>query len=814
MELTVHIQYNTQWGENVYIVGSIPELGNWDNRFALRMQYSGNGEWKLSVPVFVYKQPVEFRFLIVRDGETEREEYGMHQIILPNRNGKINIRSVWKDKPEYTIFGSSAFTKCIFAHKQQRKPQFSALASHLLNAFVPNLKGDETLILTGNNPALGNWDPEKGIKLTYTTIYTWETLLPPILSHIPLEYKFVIKKKSTKSFIWEKGPNHTLQIESPSASGESFLIEHNPDFARSKWKGAGVSIPVFSLRSNESWGIGEFSDLKLLIDWAASCGMSFVQILPVNDTTTTHTWSDSYPYNAISIYALHPLYLHLPSMEQLKDKRAARRFEKESTRLNSLRQVDYDRVDTLKWEYFRLIYQQEKNNLLQNKDFGRFISDNQEWLMPYAAYSYLRDLYKESNFSKWPENSIYKKEEIDQLCDKSSPAYDEIIFYCYLQYHLHLQLNEITQYANSKGIVLKGDIPIGINRTGVEAWMSPQLFHLNMQAGAPPDDFAEEGQNWGFPTYNWDEMKKDGYTWWIKRFTQMAEYFNAYRIDHILGFFRIWEIPCPYINGLAGRFNPALPLSIEEIEARGFRFNADKYAHLTSSCEVLFLEDTVQKAHYHPRIDAYKTHLYQMLDDNDRYAYDQIYWNYFYKRHNEFWKEKGLEKLSILTKCTNMLACGEDLGMIPACVPDVMNRLQILSLEIERMPKTPGIELEDLSKLPYLSVCSTSTHDMTTIRGWWKETQGYDCPPAICEQILHRHLSSSAILTIFPLQDWLSIDAELRNGQVDEERINVPAISNYYWRYRMHLSLETLCASKEFTRNVKKLVQERNNEGE
>ena len=153
--------------------------------------------------------------------------------------------------------------------------------------------------------------------------------------------------------------------------------------------------------------------------------------------------------------------------------------------------------------------------------------------------------------------------------------YPHISIYYFIQFHLHLQLLEATNYARANGVVLKGDIPIGISRNSVEAWTEPHYFNLNGQAGAPPDDFSVNGQNWGFPTYNWEVMEQDDYSWWMKRFRKMSEYFDAYRIDHILGFFRIWEIPMHAVHGLLGQFVPSLPMSREEIESYGLPFREE-----------------------------------------------------------------------------------------------------------------------------------------------------------------------------------------------------------------------------------------------
>ena len=396
------------------------------------------------------------------------------------------------------------------------------------------------------------------------------------------------------------------------------------------------------------------------------------------------------------------------------------------------------------------------------------------------------------------------------------------------------------------------------------------------------------GQNWGFPTYNWDMMARDGYAWWKARFRKMAEYFDAYRIDHVLGFFRIWQIPLDALHGLLGVFNPAMPLTpdemrysfdfyfqgevftqpyivdyqlneifgeyadevratyIEPIENGRYRLKsqfstqrrvADHFASKAKDerneriCEglmqlidnVLFIEDPYQKGKYHPRIAAQSTYIYRSLNDYDKWAFNRLYDDFFYHRHNGFWHEKAMAKLPPLIEATDMLCCAEDLGMIPACVPDVMRRLEILSLEIQRMPKDPAVEFADTWHYPYLSVCTTSTHDMGGIRQWWESDpaatqrfynhvlghQGkapYFAEPWICHQIVDQHLKSPSMLCVLPLQDWLSTDGQLRRQDPRDEQINIPANPRHYWRYRMHLTLEQLNAEEKLRNSILNLI--------
>ena len=564
------------------------------------------------------------------------------------------------------------------------------------------------------------------------------------------------------------------------------------------WKGAGTAIPVFALRSEDDFGVGEFLDLKKMVDWAVLTGQTFLQLLPVNDTTMFGTLDDSYPYNANSTFALHPQFINLPAAGVPVDKE----YLKLQKQLNSFvkdgrPETDYVSVNREKRRLLRKAFDANWKSLSRTKAYRNFLAANREWLIPYSRFCALRDEFGTPDFSQWGEFAVYDEARLERW-NKSHRS--ETDFNCFLQFHLDAQFRQVRDYAHSKGVVLKGDLPIGISRTSADAWQFPKLFNMDSQAGAPPDAFSADGQNWGFPTYNWEEMAKDGYAWWKARLRKMSEYFDAFRIDHILGFFRIWQIPVPEKSGLAGYFSPALPYSADELRSWGYGNRMDR-----------FIEDPHRPGWYHPRIDA------KDLGD--------LYIDFFYRRHNEFWKHNAMGKLSALLGSTNMLACGEDLGMIPACVPEVMQRLNILSLEIQRMPKDPAQTFADPARYPYGCVCTTSTHDMSPIRAWWEEDRSlsqrfynealgcggaapYFCEPWVCRRIVEQHLWSPAMLVILPLQDWLSISPELRyKGNPADERINVPAIPRYHWDYRMHLSLEELLAAKDFNTDVATLVK-------
>ncbi|MCQ2174403.1 MAG: 4-alpha-glucanotransferase [Bacteroidales bacterium] len=518
-----------------------------------------------------------------------------------------------------------------------------------------------------------------------------------------------------------------------------------PIFDRPGFRGAGTAIPVFSLRSSKGFGIGEFLDLKPLIDWASATGQCIIQLLPVNDTTRKGQWADSYPYSPVSSFALHPMYIRLQALGIKEDEE----FIRCRKSLNSLSGLDYPKVFKAKMEYLLRAYDQFGAGDLSSAAYRKFYRKNIEWLGEYCEFCARRD-------SREPD------------------------FYAWVQYHLDKQFSEVAAYAHKKGVYLKGDLPIGVSADSADAYFHPELFNLDSSAGAPPDFFSADGQNWGFPTYNWDEMAKDDYAWWKSRLRKMSEYFDAFRIDHILGFFRIWEIPTEFRSGLYGHFNPALPYSAEEIASAGLPLDG------------LFHEDPRHPGMYQPLISPDTT----ALDDAQKQRFDGIFNDFFYHRHNEFWRINAEKKLPELLGATGMLACGEDLGMVPDCVSGVMDRQKILSLEMAMMDKG--------RPWPYLSVCATSSHDMDTLRMQKEE----DPAPWECRRILWEHLESASMLAIFPLQDWLSLDSSVRLKDRSRERINHPENPGHHWRYRMHLDVEELLNCNELNVAVESLLKD------
>ena len=844
------------------------------------------------------KGSVSYNYVLIDDNyDSETPEWGKtRSVTLPEKvKGKVVVRDYWRaaDRLENPLF-TSAFYNAVFqqgsyiapkATKANARVQLSAprCATHQQYCLLIDLDGNDNaaereIILLGNE----NYP-------------TWSADLSLDMSHA-LRYKYGIYNTHTKSLdSVETGDERWLSPDAFTNGNFHIVTDEAFQFADGNWRGAGVAVPVFALRTETGMGVGEFKDIKLLADWSERTNMKMIQILPINDTTSTHTWTDSYPYAAITIYALHPMYLNIPDVGAFPLPESEAEYIALRDELNALGAVDYERVMQAKWRFGRLMYEVHGAAHFKTQTYKKFFEDNKKWLMPYAVFSHLRDENGTGEYDKWGEFAVYDEALItEKLLKPRSKSLKNIQYHYFMQYHLHLQLLEAADYARAKGILMKGDIPIGIYRYSVDAWTEPRYFNLNGQAGAPPDSYSATGQNWGLPTYDWHVMAQDGYAWWRSRLQHSSKYFEAFRIDHILGFFRIWEIPSDCTYGMMGRFNPAWGINANEFAGRGihldyerfctpyirdymfetffgheaeyikhtyfehygmgkfrFRENVDtqqkvatvfatsdnmhdderawktwvQQAMLELHAEVLLFEAPFSNREaFHPRIELYKTHSFQALNNHEKHELAALHNDYFYGKQEPLWRAEAEKRLPAVTTATDMLICGEDLGMVPQSVPDVMNKLQMLSLEIQRMPKGYGQEFGRPEHYPYWSVCSPSCHDMSNIRGWYEEDRdraqrfynnilGHEgsapffCETWIVEEILQQHLHSPAMWAVFPIQDLTGAHGYLRHPQPATEQINNPGNSKHYWRYRFHIDLENLLLEDGFNDYIGNMVK-------
>ncbi|HVG12628.1 MAG TPA: 4-alpha-glucanotransferase, partial [Flavisolibacter sp.] len=875
MHIDLYLRYRTQFGQKLSIKSSqlLSECSKTD---IIEMSYFNDDFWKGSLEIDNKDCAFCYQYVLTTDkGEEVTEgEKGRCIDLKKIDEHYLVLVDTWNAAGAVeNVFFTAPF-KMVFDNKSSGpKLKKSKGATHVFKAKAPILGESECLCILGSDPSLGGWNIEQCFLLEKGD--EWHTLKADLSgAEYPVTYKYGIYNFKQDKFVrFETGADRQL-VKTTPAQALTILHDGFARFPQNVWRGAGVAIPVFSLRTANGFGVGEFLDIKLLADWAAKTGLKLIQLLPINDTSATFTSRDSYPYAAISAFALHPVYINLQKVAGKKHAPAIKSLQKKQKQLNALSEVDYDQVIHYKMNTLRELYELQGDDYAKDGEYKKFFSSNEYWLKPYAAFCLFRDRNGTADFTTWKTNNVYTASEIDRLTATKSKTARDVQFYYFVQYHLHLQLTEAVEYAHKKGVSLKGDIPIGIFRNSVDAWTAPELYNMNWQAGAPPDDFAVKGQNWGFPTYNWQKMQADGFEWWHQRFAQMKNYFDAFRIDHILGFFRIWSIPMDAVEGILGRFVPALPVTADDFRQRGLDFNYDRLCKPYISDDVvniifgadaaavketflvlresglfelkeqfntqqkveaafaqgdeviggqqvkeglfdlisnviLFDDPASEGKGFHFRISMEQTTTFQHLDEWSKYLLRDLYVDYFYHRQDEFWRKEAMTKLPALKEATDMLVCGEDLGMVPHSVPGVMSDLGILSLEIQRMPKNPQIEFFHPKDAPYLSVTTPSTHDMSTIRGWWEEDRAktqkffntvleapgdapYFCEPWINRALVLQHLYSPAMLSIFQLQDLLGMSETLRRQDPNEERINIPADPAHYWRYRMHLTLEQL----------------------
>ena len=887
MKIFFNIQYATTFGEilRLNVVGKGKDI---EKVYSMNT-YDGKS-WHCEITAENGMSQMEY-YYSVENGDSEvRHEWTTvsHRLELNAKRAMTYfVNDRWNDIPYDSYLYSSAFTDCV--NRRHREPAKGSDYNQTLRLIVraPQLRSGSRLALVGEDKALGRWNPDDAISMVEHNYNEWVA---------DINVKEMKKKETEFKFIafnekggvdWETGMNR--QLHAPTINdGEVVVTELDQAFFElCDEKLAGTLIPVFSLRSKGSFGVGDFGDLKMMIDWVAETNQRVLQVLPINDTTSTHTWTDSYPYSAISIFALHPQFADFRQLPEIKDKKKAHEMEALRKELNELKQIDYERVNNAKTDYLRIIFKQEGEAVMKGDDFKMFVKENEHWLVPYAQYCHLRDSFGNVDFSSWKGHEQWHEADRKKLTDPKSKEYGDVAFYYYVQFVLDRQMRAAHEYAMARGVILKGDIPIGVDRNGCDVWHEPQYFNLNSQAGAPPDAFSINGQNWGFPTYNWQRMIDDGCEWWIRRFQNMAKYFDAYRIDHVLGFFRIWAIPTTCVHGLLGQFAPSLGMTREEIEGYGLHFQEELFTtpfiarwvvdrvfgiHADEVVEkyldhkhddifalkpeydterkieavfkgkdsmddvwvrdglyalvsdVLFVRDDNDPNKFHPRITAQLNFMYEALYDSDKEKFNRLYNDYYYRRNNNFWYNEAMKKLPVLVQATRMLVCAEDLGMVPDCVAWVMDQLRILSLKLQQMPKDPKVKFGILSRNPYRSVCTLSTHDMPTLRQWWDEdyerTQVYyssmlyrggaaphPLPGWLARDIIANQLTCPSMLCILSLQDWFALDEKLRLPDADAERINIPANPRHYWRYRMHIDIEDLIADKEYNDAIKELVK-------
>lgn len=310
----------------------------------------------------------------------------------------------------------------------------------------------------------------------------------------------------------------------------------------------GIALPLFSLHSSQSTGIGEFTDLIPFIDWCVSVGFDLIQLLPINDTGLGTS-----PYSALTAFALNPIYIGLNDLPFLHDHTILQEQLKAIPKFSYSTIVDYTLVREHKMRFLLHYYEITKNQIIESEAFKEFAREASTWLTGYAVFKILKKKHSEIDWECWTEEEKHPTSELLIRIEREN--IDEFNFQRVLQFLCDTQMKEAKNYANHHHVLLMGDIPILIDRGSADVWLHRELFDLNFSAGAPPDMFSYEGQNWGFPVYNWEGLARQDYHWWKERLRWATRYYHLYRIDHIVGFFRIWTIPYQ-MTGKDGFFVP------------------------------------------------------------------------------------------------------------------------------------------------------------------------------------------------------------------------------------------------------------------
>ena len=832
MKLRFSLHYATAWGESLHVVMTYRRRDGQLRTQSYQMQTTDGELWTTETAVVESRQQPITAFCYyyeVRssEGRTLRREWNKvarwydfdasKDYIFPDQWRDYPLpehlySKVWEPSPLSPPKGGESDRFSPSKLTIQTPPPFGGGRGEalyrktvLFRVSAPQLRKGERLGLCGNHPSLGDWSPSRFLPMTELGDGEW--MLSVNVEHVrfPIAYKYVTIDEQQQVARWEDGDNRTISAEGLSADGTGLrdgqvLVAHGGmlRLREDVMKAAGVVVPVFSLRSEHSYGVGDFGDLCRMVDWAAEVGMKMIQLLPVQDTTTVHGWTDSHPYNCISVFALHPHYIDLEQLPQLRRAQDQKAFARQRRELNALAESDYMAVDKVKADYVAKSFAEAGEETLASEDYQAFFTANEEWLVPYAAFCVLRDRFGTSRFMDWRQYAIFDRKRIRLLADEGPDMRHAIHLIYYTQYHLHRQLRLAADYARSHGVSLQGDMPVGVYRDSVETWTHPELFRMEMQMGTMPTAAEPMGQNWGFPTYEWSTGTTERAdatgssqatitveSWMRQRLRYMEQFFDAVRLDHVLSFFRVWEIPADAVTANMGHFHPSLSLSSEEIGRYGLTFRHDlltrpfindqvidrlfgihaayvreeflqKKAYnlydlkptvatqrLVEQCfrgrsdensvwirdglyrlcaNVLFVE--VGDDMYVPRHGAGQAPVFDILNAEEKDAYMRIYNNYYHERHRDYWNHLANQRLGDILRDTRLLVCADDLGEGAEQVQGVLEHHRILSLEVQSQPKHDHGEFGHLEANAYRSVATISTHDMPSLRLWWEEDPG------------------------------------------------------------------------------------------
>jgi 4-alpha-glucanotransferase len=578
-------------------------------------------------------------------------------------------------------------------------------------------------------------------------------------------------------------------------------------------KRAGVLVPLFSVYSKNSVGIGEFSDLKLLVNWAEETGNSIIQLLPMNEVGSLFC-----PYDSMSAFALEPSYLCLDNIPSQKNKqfsdniRAARKdFPAGKDH------VDYS-VKERKVTILRELFLQGDDK--GSGDFARFMGENSYWLQDFALFKALKVFHQGKAWFDWKDEFKYRdKGSLENFRAKHEK---EIVFQMWMQWQLYLQFKDALAYAEKKGILIKGDLPILVSRDSADVWQHPEFFRLEYAAGAPPDMYCAKGQRWGMPTYNWEQINADGFRYISEKLRYAENFYDILRIDHVVGIFRVWSIPYGEAlenQGLNGSFDP-------QDESRWGPQGRDILTKMLNNTRMLLCAedlgviprvctDTLRELgipgndvqrwvkdwdvrHDFLRPEEYRSLSVAMLSTHDTTNWP-AWWQY----------EAGtVDEALFIRKCNER---GIDYNRVRPQLFDpklsAHGRLRWLDSidSVDKFVYILGKRYEEVRDFVDMYLNTFREKDLLWKHFGFRGEEKEKCDSVIAKSALEISLKSNAVFCINVIFDLLFLGDALK-GDPYKYRINVPGtISKENWSLTLPISLEELL-KEDINKDIRKLV--------
>lgn len=982
--LTFRVRYRTNFGQQLFLCGDSPELGKWKPEKSIPLEYTGGGDnWvtTISIPTSDKPRQLKYKYIVFTSPNNyfwEPEKNHIFEIGPTPSASVFQINDVyrWSDSL-FEVYSLDPFIKVINRRQRTSQP-FKFITNNTpdtirvnFTVYAPNVRSNQILCIVGSNPEIGNWDAKHSCIMNDCTFPVWKAAVDFPSSRLPIEYKYVLLNKQSDEVIYEQGFNRQITRLDNEAIDFSFPISivindwfTNPN--TEQYKGFGISTSIYTLRTERSCGVGQYTDLNVLVDYCKKVGSSLIHVLPVNDTSSCEDgdWEDSNPLNFISGESLHPIYIDLlaiPNIPQnLQDQIKMKMKEFEAiphntqgyfkNPMNSI-EYNYPAVYSFKIQCLKQIY--SGVDLNSDEKFHKFVEDNEQWLPNYSLFCYFRDKYKTKDFTKWTEYPNFISSRESKMIQ--AEHLEDLKFYYWVQYICFTQLLSAREYAENYGIVLEGEISLNTPYHSVSVWMNHNLFNTEMRAGNVPSSENLSSKASNCPSLDLKANAANGYEIWSNRIKQMSLFFHILQINNSDSVFRTWEVDhkkC--IRNILGHFHPSIPITSSELKGLGL-FDIERYSkpylrwhllkekfgpdaeilssvffnHSGASLEnqifsfkedfnderkiiramnfifenkeikqkdvykemqnglitgyssrspmeiqqilepllnspqekrriwenglielldnVLLVEDPYQMDCYHPRAQlciekvesnsiqnsdkekkTYPNPSWDELPQEKKDKFKSIFTDFFYHRQNDLWHQLSAPKINAIKQASNSLLCSDDIQK-DHDFSDYFYQNNILSSRVQRVPRYYGLPFDKVREFPYLSISTPATSVMSSIREWWEEDHEViadfwrqeiwrtdeppqNCEPWIQELIFKQYLASQSMWTVFMLQDVLSIDERYRPTDPKKERliqkVDENQKGNKKWCRRMEYPIERLIEADDFCFRIRNLVSE------